>query len=71
METSYSIVFTPVKNIPLVLSNTIFYSSSKDKRDIDVIKEHHQFLWEDEDDEPDTWFVEVFAGWLEYSKTAL
>lgn len=28
--------------------------SSKDKRDIDVIKEHHRFLWKDSDD-ADTW----------------
>ncbi|KAG8287738.1 hypothetical protein J6590_031852 [Homalodisca vitripennis] len=27
---------------------------SKDKRDIDVIRENHKFLW-DELDEPDTW----------------
>ena len=27
--------------------------SSRDKTDIDVIKEHHKFLWDDE--EADTW----------------
>lgn len=31
-----------------------FYFRSRDKRDIDVIKENHQFLWE-EDDAVDTW----------------
>lgn len=29
--------------------------SSKDKRDIDVIKEHHRFLWNEEDDPDETW----------------
>lgn len=29
--------------------------TSKDKRDIDVIRENHQFLWEDEDEQPDSW----------------
>ena len=31
---------------------------SKDKRDFDVIKENHQFLWE-EDDAVDTWGKQI------------
>lgn len=31
----------------------LFTCSSKDKTDMDVIKENHKFLWDDE--EADTW----------------
>lgn len=31
-----------------------FYYRSRDKKDIDVIRENHQFLWESSDT-PDTW----------------
>lgn len=30
------------------------FSSSRDKRDIDIVRENHKFLW-DEDKEPTTW----------------
>ncbi|KAK2575802.1 hypothetical protein KPH14_007186 [Odynerus spinipes] len=29
--------------------------TSRDKRDFDVIKENHKFLWEEDDEEPSTW----------------
>ena len=29
--------------------------TSKDKRDIDVIKENHRFLWKEEDNHDETW----------------
>lgn len=29
--------------------------TSKDKTDLDVIRENHQFLWDDEDDTVDSW----------------
>lgn len=29
--------------------------TSKDKTDLDVIRENHQFLWDDEDDKVDSW----------------
>ena len=29
--------------------------SSRDKRDIDVIREHHQFLWDEDDDANQSW----------------
>lgn len=29
--------------------------TSRDKRDFDVIKENHKFLWDEDDDEPSTW----------------
>lgn len=32
--------------------------SSRDKRDFDIIKENHQFLWE-EDDAVDTWGKQI------------
>ena len=38
--------------------NNILYYRSRDKRDIDVIKENHQFLWE-EDDSVDTWGKQI------------
>lgn len=31
-----------------------FFLRSKDKKDIDVIRENHKFLWEDHE-EPDSW----------------
>lgn len=44
-----------------MVSNFLIFSwqfllcySSKDKRDIDIIRENHKFLWED-DDIPSTW----------------
>ncbi|KAL2746519.1 protein FRA10AC1 [Vespula maculifrons] len=29
--------------------------TSRDKRDFDVIKENHKFLWDEDDDQPSTW----------------
>ena len=29
--------------------------TSRDKRDMDVIRENHQFLWEEEEDAESTW----------------
>ncbi|XP_035724253.1 protein FRA10AC1-like [Vespa mandarinia] len=29
--------------------------TSRDKRDFDVIKENHKFLWDEDDDQPNTW----------------
>jgi hypothetical protein len=30
---------------------------SKDKTDMDVIRENHRFLWTDEDDPDENWYV--------------
>lgn len=30
-------------------------SRSRDKTDYDVIKENHKFLWDEDNDAPDTW----------------
>ena len=35
--------------------------SSKDKRDIDVIRENHQFLWDEDDDDDDDDMVDTPA----------
>lgn len=33
-----------------------FSYSSRDKRDIDIIRENHRFLWDESDDNIDTWY---------------
>ena len=32
-----------------------FLNSSRDKRDIDVVRENHRFLWTDDDESEETW----------------
>jgi len=38
---------------------TLKRDCSKDKRDIDVIKEHHKFLWDEDNDEEESWEVQL------------
>jgi hypothetical protein len=38
-----------------------FHSSSRDKRDLDVVREHHQFLWDEEEDDPNASWSAAFC----------
>ena len=33
----------------------VVFASSKDRTDMDVIRENHQFLWDDEDESIESW----------------
>lgn len=44
--------------LKILLKSYLAYSRAKDKRDFDVIKENHQFLWE-ENDAIDTWGKQI------------
>ncbi|MRC57046.1 hypothetical protein GH877_30870, partial [Bacillus thuringiensis] len=35
--------------------NIVFCRRSRDRTDIDVIRENHQFLWEEDDDSDGSW----------------
>nr|XP_012141388.1 PREDICTED: protein FRA10AC1 isoform X3 [Megachile rotundata] len=37
--------------------------TSRDKTDYDVIRENHKFLWDQDNDEPDTWGAKLAKKW--------
>lgn len=47
------------RNFVSLITYNLYYSS-KDKTDIDVIKEHGRFLWSEED-EATSWYVRCVA----------
>lgn len=52
----------PIKNLKpfdrhkYILNNYVLNKSkSKEKRDADIIRENHKFLWDDDDETPNSW----------------
>lgn len=44
-------------NVYRILSNYASLCRTKDKTDLDVVRENHRFLWKDEDEEDMTWYI--------------